>query len=178
MLITVQEKIESFYGEKTRGIIIRARARWHEYSEKSFKYFLNLEKRNHVKKHMWKLNMNNSLTTDQAAILAEQKHFYQDLYTSRNTRNISYHRAIKMTPYEAVYGIKAHREVFHSPISENHQEQAHNETHPDAHGNLNEYEIQQEQPRKRQKLTESQEKYNNQMIKQTQKKKRSQEKHI
>ena len=94
------------------------------------------------------------------------------------TRNISYHRAIKMTPYEAVYGIKAHREVFHSPISENHQEQAHNETHPDAHEDLNECEIQQEQPRKRQKITESQEKYNNQMIKQTQKKKRSQEKHI
>ena len=29
------------------------------------------------------------------------------------TRNISYHRAITMTPYEAVYGIKAHREVIH-----------------------------------------------------------------
>ena len=49
-LITVREKIESFYEEKTRGIIIRARARSHEYGEKSSKYFLNLEKRNHVKK--------------------------------------------------------------------------------------------------------------------------------
>ena len=29
------------------------------------------------------------------------------------TRNISYHRAIKMTPYEAVYGIKSHRECEH-----------------------------------------------------------------
>ena len=29
------------------------------------------------------------------------------------TRNISYHRAIKMTLYEAVYSIKAHREVIH-----------------------------------------------------------------
>ena len=29
--------------------IIRARARWHENGEKSTKYFLNLEKRNHVK---------------------------------------------------------------------------------------------------------------------------------
>ena len=33
---------------------------------------------------MRKLNINNSLTTDQAVILAVQKHFYQDLYTSRN----------------------------------------------------------------------------------------------
>ena len=44
MLITVREKIESFYEEKTRGIIIHARAHWHEYGEKSSKYFLNLEK--------------------------------------------------------------------------------------------------------------------------------------
>jgi len=42
MLITAWKKIESFYEEKTRGKIIRAR--WHEYGEKSSKYFLNLEK--------------------------------------------------------------------------------------------------------------------------------------
>ena len=84
MLITTREKIESFFEEKTRGIIIRARARWHEYGEKSSKYFLNLEKRNHVKKHMRKLHINNSLTTGPKVILAEQKHVYPDLYTSRN----------------------------------------------------------------------------------------------
>ena len=84
MLITAREKIESFYEERTRGIIIRARARWHECGEKSSKYFLNLEKRNHVKKHMRKLHNNNSLTTDPTVILAEQKRFYQDLYTSTN----------------------------------------------------------------------------------------------
>ena len=44
-----QEQLEMFYEEKTKGIIIRARARWHEHGEKSTKYFLNLEKRNHVK---------------------------------------------------------------------------------------------------------------------------------
>ena len=33
---------------------------------------------------MWKMNINNSLTTDFTVILAEQKRFYQDLYTSRN----------------------------------------------------------------------------------------------
>ena len=59
MLITVREKIESFYEEKTRVIIIRARARWHESGEKSSKYLLNPEKRNHVKKHMRKLSINN-----------------------------------------------------------------------------------------------------------------------
>ena len=59
------------------------------------------------------------------------------------TRNISYHRAIKMTPYEAVYGIKSHRECEH------HEDQS----------------------RKRQKITENQEKYNNEMVTQSQKKK-------
>ena len=84
MLITAREKIESFYEEKTRGIVIRARARWREYGEKSSKYILNLGKRNHVKKHMRKLHINSSLTTDPTVILAEQKRFYQICYTSRN----------------------------------------------------------------------------------------------
>ena len=50
-----KEILESYYEEKTRGVIIRARARWHEHGERSTKYFLNLEKRNHVKKHIRKL---------------------------------------------------------------------------------------------------------------------------
>ena len=47
---TAKEKMEHFYEEKLQGIIIRARERWCEHGEKSTKYFLNLEKRNHVKK--------------------------------------------------------------------------------------------------------------------------------
>ena len=35
----VQEKLKSFYEEKNKGVIIRARARWHEHGEKSTKYF-------------------------------------------------------------------------------------------------------------------------------------------
>ena len=49
-----RENLEAFYEEKTKGIIIRARARWHEHGEKSTKYFSNLEKRNHVKKNIRK----------------------------------------------------------------------------------------------------------------------------
>ena len=49
-------KFEMLYQKKTEGIIIRIRARWHEHGEKSSKYFLNLEKRNLVKKkHIGKL---------------------------------------------------------------------------------------------------------------------------
>ena len=53
-----QENLEAFYEEKAKGIIIRARACWHEHGEKSTKYFLNLEKRNHVKKNIRKLYIN------------------------------------------------------------------------------------------------------------------------
>jgi len=73
----IKEKLELFYEERVKGIIIRARARWYEHGERSSKYFLNLEKRNHVKKHKRKLTVNNSLTTDPCTILSEQKRFYK-----------------------------------------------------------------------------------------------------
>ena len=84
----------SFYEKKVEGIIIRSQARWYEHGERSFKYFLNLEKRNHVKKHIRKLCINGLLTTDTLRILNEQKCFYQELYqsinsTSNNSEKIS-----------------------------------------------------------------------------------------
>ena len=87
LLNSAKDMLELFYEEKVKGIIIRARARWHEYGEKSTKYFLNLEKRNHIKKHMRKLNINGSFTTDPFKILSEQRRFYKELYSSRNNNN-------------------------------------------------------------------------------------------
>ena len=37
LLDAAQKQLESFYEEKTKGIIVRARARWHENGEKSTK---------------------------------------------------------------------------------------------------------------------------------------------
>ena len=81
----VKEKLELFYEEKTNGIVVRARARWHEHGERSTKYFLNLEKRNHVKKHIRKLLISGAITTDPYRILSEQKDFYYNLYKSKAT---------------------------------------------------------------------------------------------
>ena len=39
-----RERVENFLEVKTKGGIVRARARWHEHGEKSNKYFLNLGK--------------------------------------------------------------------------------------------------------------------------------------
>ena len=80
--------------KEVEGIIIRSRARWYEHGERSSKYFLNLEKRNHVKNHIRKLDINAFLTTDPLKILHEQKRFYQELYqsinrTSNNSERIS-----------------------------------------------------------------------------------------
>ena len=52
-------------------------------------YFLNLEKRNHVKKHTRKLCVNCKITTDPHCILKEQERFYRELYKSSiNSPNI------------------------------------------------------------------------------------------
>ena len=52
-------------------------------------YFLNLEKRNHVKKHIRKLCINGKTTTDPHCILKEQERFYRELYKSSiNSPNI------------------------------------------------------------------------------------------
>ena len=84
LLWIAQEELETFYEKKVEGIIIRSRARWYEHGERSSKYFLNLEKRNHVKKHIRKLDINGVLTTDPLKILNEHKRFYQELYQSIN----------------------------------------------------------------------------------------------
>ena len=53
--------------------------------EKSTKYFLNLEKRNHIKKHIRKLHISGVIKTDPFCILKEQERFYKNLYKSSRT---------------------------------------------------------------------------------------------
>ena len=48
----IKIKLSDFQTEKTRGAIIRSRARWYEHGEKNSKYFLNLEKLNYWRKHI------------------------------------------------------------------------------------------------------------------------------
>ena len=70
-------RLRRLYSEEKRvdGKIVRARARWHEHGEKSSKYFLNLEKRNHIRKHIRKLNLSCVITTDPFKILEGQRIF-------------------------------------------------------------------------------------------------------
>ena len=66
-----------------------------------------------------------------------------------------------MTPYEAAYGVKSHREVYTSQNSEANQED------PDLRvdDDLKERKDEEERPETRPKISQNQEKYNHQMIK-------------
>ena len=64
---------------------MRSKARWYENGEKNSKYFLNLEKRNFLRKKISKLKISSGEETDDAkTILEEEKTFYKSLYSTRN----------------------------------------------------------------------------------------------
>ena len=87
----VRHDIEELYREKTRGAIIRSRARWAELGEKPTKYFLKLEKSNAQKRTITRLRDPNGLMIyDQKQILKEMKNYYEKLYTSKGYVNLDY----------------------------------------------------------------------------------------
>ena len=48
----IKFKLSKIAGIKTRGTIVRNRARWYEHGERNGKYFYNLEKRNQNKRNI------------------------------------------------------------------------------------------------------------------------------
>ena len=81
-----KEELESLYDYITDGIM-PSHATWYEKSEKSSKYFLNLEKRNKTKSHVRKLiNSDGFEETNPKNILANIKSFYSKLYTKRSVK--------------------------------------------------------------------------------------------
>lgn len=97
------------------------------------------------------------------------------------TRNITYHTAIKTSPYEAVYGIKPHRkllnqsmEVIHEINSPQVEELNHNlkqnaPNSPEVGADLD-LSQPEERQRKRRKISKNQEAYNQKMVQQSKKK--------
>ena len=78
----IKSKLSKIACIKTRGTIIRSRARWYEYGEKNSKYFYNLEKTNHRKKHITSLKVNDHVKlTDPTEILEEEERFFKHIYT-------------------------------------------------------------------------------------------------
>ena len=97
------------------------------------------------------------------------------------TRNITYHTAIKTSPYEAVYGIKPLRELLQQSIEVIHEinsPQVEELNHNLAQNACNSPEVEadhdlsqpEERQRKRRKISKNQEAYNQKMVQQSKKK--------
>lgn len=69
--------------EKTAKIIANTKAKWYNEGEASTKYFFNLEKQKYSARCMSKIYLEDgNVITERSRILAEQKRFYEELYTS------------------------------------------------------------------------------------------------
>ena len=81
-------ELESLYEYITSGIILRSKTNWYEHSEKSSKYFLNLEKRNKAKSHLHKLMTSSDTEThDPVVIMSHIRSFYSSLYKHHSSKN-------------------------------------------------------------------------------------------
>ena len=81
---SVKLELKNLSERKTKGAIIRSRVRWYEHGERNNKYFVNLEKRSHNRKHIVKLKTDeNEYLEEPNKILLEMEHFYKTLYTSQ-----------------------------------------------------------------------------------------------
>ena len=82
----VKDKLAKIIAIKTRGTIVRSKARWYEFGEKNNKYFYNLEKRNHREKHIRLVTKENGTSiSDPKEILDEEANFFKRIYESKNT---------------------------------------------------------------------------------------------
>ena len=85
----LREDMEKLRKVRLQGTLVRSRARWTEFGEKSSKYFLNLEKRNFVNKSITELKISENKTTkDQKEILKLQMEFYKTLYSKRTIEQV------------------------------------------------------------------------------------------
>ena len=81
----IKFKLSKIASIKTRGTIVRSRARWYEHGERNSKYFYNLEKRNQKKKHIMSLvNNDGDKITNPKDILEEEERYFEEVYASRN----------------------------------------------------------------------------------------------
>ena len=83
-LENLQTDYDRLYEFIAQGAIVRSRATWYEYGEKSNKYFLNLENSRKKKSCIRKLNTeNDKSTTNPKEILNEIQLFYVNLYDKK-----------------------------------------------------------------------------------------------
>jgi endonuclease/exonuclease/phosphatase family metal-dependent hydrolase len=80
---TIKKEIEQINNHITKGIMIRAQAKYIEQNEASTKLFLGLEKSKAKTKNITNLIVNKKNITNPKEILLEEETFYKDLYTDK-----------------------------------------------------------------------------------------------
>ena len=80
-IATTENELHIIRNERTKGILLMAKARWNVEGERNSKYFCNLDKGHYKEKKTPKTHNGHDLTDKQDIIEAQ---FYETLYTSRN----------------------------------------------------------------------------------------------
>lgn len=84
---TYKAELESIYDMKSKGIVMRSKARTIDTNEKPSKFFLNQEVNNYKNKHIRTLIVDDEIMSSPDAILQEEARFYKNLYTSQKYEN-------------------------------------------------------------------------------------------
>ena len=85
-----KKDLEDIREHKLRGALVRARLQQFTEREKPSKFFLNLENRNFISKHIRELKTDKKKTINNPTdILEEMKIFYENLYRERDTEDFN-----------------------------------------------------------------------------------------
>ena len=76
-------ELENFYEEKANGLIVRARARWHEYGKKPYKIFFEFGKEKLFQKTHKVVWLSGVITKDYQKILDSSSEYYKNLHSSK-----------------------------------------------------------------------------------------------
>ena len=98
-----QIELDQFYELKTKGAMVRSRAKWFEKGEKNTKYFLNLEKSRFDRKRISEIkNEQGNIVSDQMDLLGVLKLYFEKFYqnvTSSNAMQIdAYLKEVNLHP--------------------------------------------------------------------------------
>ena len=80
-----KEELENFRKPMINGLIVRSRTQWHEEGERSSKYFLNLEKRNALKKSVGIIKTEDQILTRTNSILEAFTEHIASKYSKQHT---------------------------------------------------------------------------------------------
>ena len=118
---------------------------------------------------------NRSWKEDIRAIITYMTRMSKDGVSTQNKQHrqeTSYHRAIKLTPYQAVFGIKPHREIVETTEQQSEKE-IEEKGNDDVSMSTTDKTGDMEMPRKKQNILKNQGKYNNDIIQQTKQERKS-----